>query len=600
VSQPLSERTFYTEQDQLIGTPEYMSPEQADRSNQDIDTRTDIYSLGVMLYELLSGALPFDPQTFREGRIDRICQVICEEDPDTPSIKLSKTSVEESGESARRRRTNAKALQRRLHGDLDWVTLKAMEKDRTRRYGSAGELAADVQRHLNHEPVLAGPPSTLYRVKKFVRRHKAFVTGVAAVLVVLVTGIVVSTLLAVGQARARAEAQAVSDFLLNNVLRSLDLWDMRGQEITVRSILDTASQDLEGKLVDEPLVEASIRWTLAASYTWLGLYEPAELHAKRALEIRQAQLGAEHLDTLLSVFELGWLYFFQSRYNEAELLLTKALEGMKPVLNEGHAARLHCTAVLGYVYNMQGRFPEAQQLFEGVLFTVHQVWGEESEHSPTILQGLGLAYQMQGRYEEMFTFGDLCRELGRYDQAEQLLVEALDRTRRVRGEQHSHILWTMDALARLYLEQDRYEEAEQLFSKALDGMSRVRGRDHKETLGCMNGLAVLYTKQKRYNEAESLFNEVLEGKQFRLGKDHPDTLETKNDLAVLYKKQAKYEEAEPLLLEAIDGRRLKLGDAHPHTLESWNNLIDLYESWDKPEKAEEWRAKLPQTESVEQ
>ena len=194
VSQPLTERTFYTEQGQLIGTPEYMSPEQADRGNQDVDTRTDIYSLGVVLYELLAGVLPFDPQTFREGGIDRIRKMICEEDPKTPSTRLGETSVEDSTESARRRRTNVKALQRRLYGDLDWITLKAMEKDRTRRYGSVGELAADVRRHLNHDLVLAGPPSTLYRVKKFVRRHKAFVTSVAAVMAVLFGGIIVSVL----------------------------------------------------------------------------------------------------------------------------------------------------------------------------------------------------------------------------------------------------------------------------------------------------------------------------------------------------------------------------------------------------------------------
>jgi non-specific serine/threonine protein kinase/serine/threonine-protein kinase len=158
VSQPLTDRTFHTEQGQLIGTPEYMSPEQVDLSNQDVDTRTDVYSLGVVLYELVAGVLPFDPQTLREHGIDGARKVICEEEPQTPSTKLSRTSVEESTESAQRRRTDPRQLQRKLRGDLDWITLKSMEKDRTRRYASAGELATDIQRHLNYEPVMAGRP----------------------------------------------------------------------------------------------------------------------------------------------------------------------------------------------------------------------------------------------------------------------------------------------------------------------------------------------------------------------------------------------------------------------------------------------------------
>ncbi|MFC1635810.1 serine/threonine protein kinase, partial [Planctomycetota bacterium] len=150
VSQQLTEKTLYTEQGQLIGTPEYMSPEQADLNNQDIDTRTDIYALGVVLYRLLAGVPPFDPQTLQAAGLEHMRKVICEEEPKTPSTRLSKTSVNESAESARRRSTSIRALQRRLHGDLDWITLKAMEKNRTRRYGSAGELAADIQRHLDH------------------------------------------------------------------------------------------------------------------------------------------------------------------------------------------------------------------------------------------------------------------------------------------------------------------------------------------------------------------------------------------------------------------------------------------------------------------
>ena len=191
VSQPLTERTLVTEQGQFVGTPEYMSPEQAEMSGQDIDTCSDIYSLGVVLYELLTGVLPFDAQTLREGGVDHIRHIIREEEPKTPSTRLSTISVEESARVARLRRTDVRTLGRKLHGDLDWITIKAMEKDRRRRYQTAHALAEDIQRHLSHEPVLAGPPSKIYRLKKFLRKHRtqtvatALIAGLVACMVLI-------------------------------------------------------------------------------------------------------------------------------------------------------------------------------------------------------------------------------------------------------------------------------------------------------------------------------------------------------------------------------------------------------------------------------
>jgi tetratricopeptide (TPR) repeat protein len=185
ISQSLTERTLYTEQGQLIGTPEYMSPEQVDLDIHDIDTRTDVYSLGVLLYELLTGMLPFDRRIFREGGIEHLRKVICERDPKTPSTRLSRTSIEETTQLAQKRRSEVRTLRHKLRGDLDWITLKALEKDRTRRYATIDALAADIHDYLHHQPVTAAPPGVLYRARKFVRRHQQAAGAVCAALVIL-------------------------------------------------------------------------------------------------------------------------------------------------------------------------------------------------------------------------------------------------------------------------------------------------------------------------------------------------------------------------------------------------------------------------------
>ena len=207
INQSLTERTFYTEQGQLMGTPEYMSPEQANMATEDIDTRSDIYSLGMLLYVLLTGVLPFDTETLREGGIENIRKVICKQDPATPSTRLSKTSAAESADSAQRRRTDVRTLRRKLHGDLDWIALKALEKDPTRRYSTVEAFAEDLRRHLNHQPVSAVPPGMLYRSQKFVRRHRWQVMASAMVMVVcLAAGIAAVMSVRVSKERAHAEA----------------------------------------------------------------------------------------------------------------------------------------------------------------------------------------------------------------------------------------------------------------------------------------------------------------------------------------------------------------------------------------------------------
>ncbi|MEJ2705645.1 MAG: serine/threonine-protein kinase, partial [Sedimentisphaerales bacterium] len=641
IAAPLTERTLFTEDSQLLGTPEYMSPEQADMANEDIDTRSDIYSLGALLYVLLAGVMPFDSDTLRTGGIDHIRRIIRETDPKTPSTRLSKLG-EEAKKVAENRRTEIGTLAKHLRKELEWIPLKAMRKDCSERYRSASELADDIDNFLNGAALIAGPPSNMYRLKKLISRHKALVTGLAAVLAVLIAGVVVSTIFAIGQARARSEAQLITDFLMNDVLGSADR--VKVGEATISYMLDAASDSLENKFDERPLIKASIHEKLGLVYGEIGDSRKAEQNYLRAIEIYRQYLGDEHPDTLRAWDRIAWeayqdqgryhdmeriwagrpgnglaaTYYYLGKYKEAASLFEKILEryGDKPG-SENFRAPGYVVKNLANVYADQGRYDEAEQLFRKTI----QATGWDANPRDN------------GRY--IAKLANMYREQGQYSKAESLLNRTLETLRQERGDEHIFTLMSIQVLARLYIDQGRYEEAEtllnealpiarrrfrknheltlcfvnscavldtihkryeqaaKLFDEALKGRQLELGDDHPETLETINDLGILYRQQKHYERAEKLLIEALEGRQNELGPDHPHTLETIHELAILYKEQGDYSKAEPLFLQAIKGRRLKLGDKHPHTIESLNNLIALYKAWNKPEEAEQWRAKLP-------
>jgi non-specific serine/threonine protein kinase/serine/threonine-protein kinase len=615
IARPLTERTLTTEGSQLLGTPEYMSPEQADMASEDIDTRSDIYSLGVLLYVLLTGVLPFDSKILREGGVEHIRHVIRETDPRTPSTRLSSLG-EEAKKVAQSRRTEIATLAKKLHKELEWIPLKAMRKERAERYRSASEFADDIENYLNGKPLIAGPPGTLYRLNKSVRRHKALVAGTLVVFVVFLIGTVVSMIFAIGQSRARAEAQSIADFLRTGVLGTVT--DANVGEATVTYMLDAASKNLEGLFNDQPLVEASIRHTIGLTYRNLGESKVAEPHLERALQIRREHLGQEHPDTLDSVQHLAWLRLDQGRYTETAELLEKAMSACRNVLGDEHVRMLDFANTLGCVYYDLGRYDDAEQLYLKGIPIALRLLGEQHNTTLFMVGNLGATYYLQGRYKEaerkylemlrlregfwddenewtLFYKGCLAqvyREQKRYEKAEQLYLEILPIQRRVDGSEHWCTLYSVRGLARVYTHLYKHDEAEKLFTEALQGLQRVRGPEHRDTVRCMNGLAELYTMQRQFDKAKELLTKALEISSRTLGNDHPWTLTSMSNLAVLYKEQTKHQDAEPLMLEALEGRRLKLGDQHPHTLESWNNLIELYEAWGKPEKAKEWQAKI--------
>ena len=654
LAQPLTERTVGTEDSQLLGTPEYMSPEQADMANVDIDTRSDIYSLGVLLYVLLTGVLPIDSTTFREGGIENIRQIIRETNPKTLSTRLTKLG-DEATVIAQNRRMEIHTLARHLKKELEWIPLKAMRKDRSERYRSASELADDIKNYLKGAPLIAGPETTVYLIRKFIKRKRALVTGITAVLIVLFAGIIVSTVLAIRQARALADTRLVVNFLKKDVLGSA-AEARAGEVVTAGYLLDAGSSTLGDKFKDRPLLEAEIHETLAWTYRSLNEWSQAEQHFQRVIEIYQKNLGETHPDTLKAMNNIGWIYLKQDRHEDMEKLFTRLVQIQREVHGVEHPiGEMHGLAL---AYNSLDKYKQAELLFDEMLQTIRDEKGGEDPLLVHIKANLANVYRNQGRYEEaerLFdeTFGDdklgyaACRALvyqaqRRYEKAEELLVQALETMRLERGDEHFDTLGCMLVLVCLYVDQDRYDEAQALFDEALPiarrkmrpeqpsmlsfmnayavlhtklkqyeqaekifdetlkGWQREKGADHPQTLGTLNDFGVLRREQRDYREAESLLLQALNGRQLKLGNDHPACFESMHELAILYKEQARYEEAEKYLLKAVEGRRLKLGDTHPHTQESLNNLITLYEAWNKPEKAEEWQAKLSQRRAVEQ
>jgi non-specific serine/threonine protein kinase/serine/threonine-protein kinase len=582
ISQPLTEQTLATMDSQLLGTPEYMSPEQADIASEDIDTRSDIYSLGVLLYVLLTGILPFDSDTLREGGIDHIRKVIRKTDPKTPSTRLSNLG-EDAKRIAEKRKTEVKLLARYLKKELEWIPLKAMRKERAERYESASELAEDIRNYLTGNPLIAGQPSKVYQLKKFVRRHKSLVTGITAVIVVLIAGIIVSTVFAVYADRESKVSQAVVDFLTKDVLMSADPVRAKRWEITLSEVLDVASENLKTKFSNEPLVEASIRHTLGSTYLSLGKYPAAESHIENADRIRRVELGQEHPDTLATTASLGLLRLRQSKYEEAERLCTTAVEGRRRVLGPEHSETLSSMCNLAVVYWYQQRNTEAETLFSEVVKLGSRTLGEEHPDTLAALKGVAWTYVRQARHAE----------------AQQLFESLYKTCFDILGEEHNSTQAIMNGLVVAYMQVNRYEEAESFGLRCLELRRQTLGDEHPETLEAMGLLASVYTGQGRSEEAEQLYKTVQET-QCRLGMQDSRALGQLLGLAKLYIEQSRYGEAEPLLLQAYQRKENLFGREHSSTINMLNQLVSLYEAWDKPEKTEEWRAKLPQTEVVEE
>ncbi len=576
-AQKLTERTMFTEFGQVLGTMEYMSPEQSKFNQLDIDTRSDIYSLGVLLYELLAGSTPFEGKRLHEAAFDEMLRIIREEEPPKPSTRLTASDMLPS--IAANRHIDPARLSKDLRGDLDWIVMKALEKDRNRRYETASGFAADIERHLHDEPVEAGPPSAAYRFRKFARRHKRALTAGAMFAVVLVAATAFSILQAVRATRAEhsaaaeaqrarteaATARAVNDFLMRDLLAQadpyipFDRYKETGAELKLLTVLKRAAANIEGRFPDQPLVEAALRQTIGYTYNRLGDSSKAVLHLTRAVELRRAHLGEEHRDTLESMASLA-------RAKDDPELTTHVLEVRRRILGRDDPATLSSMFSMAMATDKRGEKSDALKLFREVLEAQRRVLGED--HTSTAWTKHLVACVQRPLDGVAGPDGAHGAEI------ERLYREALATMRAKAGDGSWHTYDITLRLGQFLNVPGHYERAEPVFQ---DGYSRLQSQpvappEWAATLaGELSGLYRSWNKPERAAEWELkriAGNESALARTARLLREQPDDTIVLASRASLLSQVKRHAEAAATYRAAIELNpkdpwlRQFLGDAY--------------------------------------
>jgi serine/threonine protein kinase/tetratricopeptide (TPR) repeat protein len=521
-TQKLPEKTMYTAMGQLIGTPEYMSPEQADLTVEDVDTRTDVYSLGVILYELLAGALPFEAAELRKAGFEGILRLLREKDPPRPSTKVSSLG-ERMTEVAQNRRTEPRRLVGQLRGDLDWIVMRSLEKDRNRRYASPQELAQDLTRHLQHEPVLAGPPSPVYRTKKFVRRHRVPLAFVALVFLGITAGLVqsnrqrlkVEAALATAQEeRARAvreaeKAEQVSQFV-QRMLGSNDPFDENYSIQTpeekefARRLLNRAAVKVETELADQPEVLADIQEVLGVTYKSLGFLKMARPHLDESLALRRELFGNLHPDVATVLEHLGDLTAMTQNFEDSKSLLEESLEIRRTVLGEKHPDVATTLLRLGYVEMYLS--PEYRKASSpgGSLARAERYARESLE----IRREIGDVLYM-GTSVCMRLLADIYRLRGDVESAVSLLRQGLAARVAIAGPEHYCVSWDLSDLGKNLMYGGDPAAAEPFLRRAHAIRMKVIDEHHHASMSCKKQLAECLQRQGKFSSADSFLVETL-------------------------------------------------------------------------------------------
>jgi len=606
--------TLFTQQGQMIGTPAYMSPEQAGMTGVDVDTRSDVYSLGVLLYELLTGVLPFEKETLHAGGYAQMQRIIRESEPPRPSTRLSSLiSMRETADSiAMQRSTDTAALTKRLRGDLDWIVMKCLEKDRSRRYDSASDLAEDIERYLSSEPIEARPPSAGYRLRKFVQRNRGLVASLAAIGLILIASTTISIVFAIKAsneahvrgiaesaalgAQALAEKRAdelnvVTDFQAS-MLRDIDVeefgLEMRNQlrrevergatgsgdgdallsafdqslavantanvarRVIDETILARAAESIDRDFHDQPLTSAALKQTIASIYREIGLYDRAMPLQQNALSARQTSLGAEHRDTLHSLSNMGVLLESMGRLDEAKAIYEDVLEKRRRTLGETHQDTIDSKANYGGVLLAMGRYDDALPYLTEALEARRLAHGDEHADTLSAINNVGVIFDMMGRYEEALPYYE----------------EALRTKQRTLGDEHLSTLDSMSNMGSLLFMLGRSEEALELFRRQLSIRRRIIGDEHPDTLRGIINLGASLATLGRYDEAMPYFDESVELSRRVLGNEHPATLEAVSNMGTLMMALERGEEALELHREALETRTRVLGEDHPSAISS--------------------------------
>jgi serine/threonine protein kinase/tetratricopeptide (TPR) repeat protein len=578
----LTARTLFTVSGQMIGTPAYMSPEQAQRSELDIDTRSDVYALGVLLYELLTGTTPLEDDRLRDADYAELQRLIREEEAPRPSTRLSSL-----GDSATlladNRGLDVRRLTQLLADDLDWVVMKALEKDRNRRYDTPASFAEDVARYLRREAVLARPPSLAYKVKRFAQRNRAAVLTIAAITAALLAGASVATWEAVSATRAEAAARAaaaaerqaredaeareaqtrkVLNFMKFRVFAAARPEGQEGglgHDVTLRKAVEAALPYVEKSFAREPLIEAQLRLTLGASFAYLGEHRTAAAQFQAARTLLAWHCGRDHPDTLRSANNLANCYYGLGRYTDALALFKETLALQKARLGPDHPDTLTSMTGLGNTYHALGRY-EALALREQTLARLKERLGPD--HPDTLLSMNNLANNYHA--------------LGRYDDALKLREQTLARCKARFGPHHPETLRSQGNLAGSYHALGRHAEALKMSEETLALRKAYLGPNHPETLMGMNNLAVDYHALGRHADALDLHKETLALRKARLGADHPDTLRSMSNLAHSYSALRRSADARALYEETLGWQKARLGRDHPDTLSTMTGLADCY------------------------
>jgi eukaryotic-like serine/threonine-protein kinase len=600
IEQRLTARTLFTQYGSIVGTYEYMSPEQAEMSALGVDTRSDIYSLGVVLYELLTGTTPLDRETMIGSTHSDILRRIREEEPPKPSTRL-KGSKDTLPIISAQRKIEPHRLAKLIRGELDWIVMKALEKDRTRRYQTASDFSRDVERYLKGDVVEACPPSASYRLLKIARKNRAALVTVGSFAVLLLVGAVLSSLQAIRATRAEtaavalakramiaeeqsrlerdravaaeaqakgegekaqrsaAEAKAVLNFFQDQVLsaaRPEGLDGGLGKDVTIREAVDVAEPKIAGAFPGQSSTEASVRSVLGDTYYYLGEPALAIRQRERALELRIAELGADHPDTLESQNSLGLAYWITGQNDRAIVMLERAFGARSAKLGPDHPDTLISQSNLANAYRNEGQFVRAILLFERTLAVQTAKLGPDHLDTLNSQNSLGIAYLMAGHF----------------DCAIVMLERALTARSAKLGPDHPDTLFSQSNLANAYLNEGRFDRAILLFERTLAAQTAKLGPDHPDSLMSQNNLAIAYRDAGQFDRAFVMLERTLAMRRVKLGPDNPSTLWTCSYLAAAFQARGDSAQAELLLRDILVARERKLGDQHPDVARTLSDL----------------------------